>query len=297
LNKNALVLLLVVLSERLDTADSCRQRLIGLANELEQDLATKSGEITQKDLVNWAKFERFIPILNWIAILAFFANVATIFFYAPTERTMGNVQRIFYFHVGTAWVGAIAFFVALVCGILYLRRPQPHYDAIALASVEIGLVFFTMAIAAGSVWGKPAWNTWWIWTPRLTLVTIAWLTYAAYFMLRGALEDEEKRARFSAVYVIIAFVTIIMSYVSIRLVRDIHPVVVGGTLESAQGAEEGLQDFAPGLESMKMGITLTVSVTAFSILYVAWLVNRIRLQRLLNEANLLKMRVSARLSS
>jgi heme exporter protein C len=116
-------------------------------------------------------------------------------------------------------------------------------------------------------------------------------------MLRGALEDEEKRARFSAVYVIIAFVTIIMSYVSIRLVRDIHPVVVGGTLESAQGAEEGLQDFAPGLESMKMGITLTVSVTAFSILYVAWLVNRIRLQRLLNEANLLKMRVSARLSS
>ncbi len=241
------------------------------------------------------RLERFIRPLNWIAIVAFFANIATIFFYAPTERTMGNVQRIFYFHVGTAWVGAVAFFVALVCGVLYLRRPHRQWDTIAVSSVEIGLVFFTMAIAAGSVWGKPAWNTWWIWSPRLTLVTIAWLTYAAYFMLRGALEDEEKRARFSAVYVIIAFITIIMSYFSIRILRDIHPVVVGGALESAQGAEEGLQEFAPGIESMRMGITLTVSVTAFTFLYAAWLANRVRLQRLSEEANLLKMRVAVRL--
>jgi heme exporter protein C len=208
---------------------------------------------------------------------------------------MGNVQRIFYFHVGTAWVGAVAFFVALVCGVLYLRRPHQQWDTLAVSSVEIGLVFFSMAIAAGSIWGKPAWNTWWIWSPRLTLVTIAWLTYAAYFMLRGALEDEERRARFSAVYVIIAFVTIIMSYLSIRILRDIHPVVIGGALESAQGAEEGLQEFAPGIESMKMGITLTVSVTTFTILYVAWLANRVRLQRLSEEANLLKMRVAAKL--
>jgi heme exporter protein C len=239
--------------------------------------------------------ERYIRPLNWIAIIAFFANIATIFFYAPIERTMGNVQRIFYFHVGTAWVGAVAFFVALICGVIYLRRPQPQWDALAVSSVEIGFVFFTMAIAAGSIWGKPAWNTWWIWSPRLTLVTIAWLTYAAYFMLRGALEDDERRARFSAVYVIIAFVTIIMSYFSIRILRDIHPVLIGGTLESAQGAEQGLQEFTPGLESMRMGITLTVSVTAFTILYVAWLANRVRLQRLKEEADLLKMRVSARL--
>lgn len=241
------------------------------------------------------KMERYIRPLNWIAIIAFFTNVAMIFFYAPVERTMGNVQRIFYFHVGTAWVGAVAFFVALICGVLYLRRPQPQLDTFAVSSVEIGLVFFTMAIAAGSIWGKPAWNTWWIWSPRLTLVTIAWLTYAAYFMLRGALEDEERRARFSAVYVIVAFITIIMSYFSIRILRDIHPVVIGGALESAQGAEEGLQEFAPGIESMRMGITLTVSVTSFTILYGAWLANRIRLQRLSEEANLLKMRLAAKL--
>ena len=140
---------------------------------------------------------------------------------APNEPTMGMVQRIFYFHVGSAWVGAIAFFVALAAGVLYLRKSDRKWDTLALASVEIGLVFLTMATVAGSVWGKPAWNTWWLWSPRLTLITVAWLTYAAYFMLRGAIEDEERRGRFAAVYVIVAFVTIIMAYVSVRILRDI----------------------------------------------------------------------------
>lgn len=242
-----------------------------------------------------SRLNRIIPALNWGAVVALLVSMIMVFFYAPIERTMGNVQRIFYFHVGTAWVGAVAFFVALVCGVLYLRKPERKWDTIALASVEIGLVFLTITTAAGSVWGRPAWNTWWLWSPRLTLITIAWLTYAAYFMLRGAIEDEEKRGRFAAVYVIVAFVTIIMAYLSVRILRDIHPVVFGGTLESAQGAAEGLQDFAPGLESMRMGITLTVNVVAFSLVYLAWLANRIRLQYLMDEARELKMRIANRL--
>ncbi|HEX6383401.1 MAG TPA: cytochrome c biogenesis protein CcsA [Anaerolineae bacterium] len=242
-----------------------------------------------------SRLNRIIPALNWGAIIALLVSMIMVFFYAPVERTMGNVQRIFYFHVGAAWVGAVAFFVALVCGVLYLRKPERKWDTIALASVEIGLVFLTITTAAGSVWGRPAWNTWWLWSPRLTLITIAWLTYAAYFMLRGAIEDEEKRGRFAAVYVIVAFVTIIMAYLSVRILRDIHPVVFGGTLESAEGAAEGLQDFAPGLESMRMGITLTVNVVAFSLVYLAWLANRIRLQYLMDEARELKMRVANRL--
>ncbi len=241
------------------------------------------------------RMNRWIPTLNWLAAIALILSLGMNFFYAPTERTMGNVQRIFYFHVGTAWVGAVAFFVALVGGTLYLRNKQRIWDTVALSSVEIGLVFLTIATAAGSVWGKPAWNTWWDWSPRLTLITVAWLTYAAYFMLRGAIEEEERRARFAAVYVIVAFVTIIMTYISIRIFRDIHPVVFGGTLESAQGASEGLQDFAPGLESMKMGITLTANTISFTIIYAAWMVNRIRLQHLMDSVDSLKMRVATRL--
>ncbi len=241
------------------------------------------------------RLNRNIRILNWVTAVALVIALGMIFFYAPVERTMGNVQRIFYFHVASAWVGAVAFFVALAAGLLYLRKPDRKWDTVAVASVEIGLVFLTMATVAGSVWGKPAWNTWWEWSPRLTLITIAWLTYAAYFMLRGAIEDEEKRARFAAVYVIVAFVTIISTYISIRILRDIHPVIFGGTLESAQGAEQGLQEFAPGLESTRMVITLNASVAAFSLLYVAWLANRIRLQRLIDQTNALKIRLVARL--
>jgi len=242
-----------------------------------------------------AKLNRYARIFNWAAMIALAISLGIIFFYAPEERTMGNVQRIFYFHVGSAWVGAVAFFVALIAGVLYLRKPERKYDTVALASVEVGLVFLTMATIAGSVWGKPAWNTWWLWSPRLTLITVAWLTYAAYFMLRGAIEDEEKRGRFAAVYVIVAFVTIIMAYISVRILRDIHPVVFGGMADTAQGAEQGLQEFDQGVESMRMVISLNASVVTFTLIYAAWLTNRIRLQYMMDEARALKMRVAARL--
>ncbi len=238
---------------------------------------------------------KIVRVLNILALALLIINIAVVFFYAPTERTMGNVQRIFYFHVGTAWVGAIAFFVALAAGIFYLRKPQVKWDTLGLSSVEIGLVFLTITTAAGSVWGRPAWNTWWLWSPRLTLITIAWLVYAAYFMLRGAVEDAEKRGRFAAIYVIVSFITIIMAYVSIRVLRDIHPVVFGGAAESAQGAAKGLQEFEGGLESMRMGLTLMTSTIAFTVIYLAWLFNRMRLQYLKDEVDSLKVRVANRL--
>jgi heme exporter protein C len=236
-----------------------------------------------------------IPILNIAAGVMMVILLLMIFFFAPDERTMGNVQRIFYFHVGSAWVAAATFLVALVAGVLHLRRPSKTLDTISLASVEIGIIFTAMTIVSGSVWGRPAWNTWWIWSPRLTSITVMWLTYVAYLMLRGAVEDEERRGRFAAVYVIAAFVTVLLTYASVRLLRDIHPVVFGGTLESAQGTEEGLQEIAPGLDSAKMGITLTVSTITFSLIYLSWLANRLRLQRMIDEAAVLKSRVITRL--
>lgn len=245
--------------------------------------------------MNVERLNRWIPIANATAVVLLLLNLFMVFFYAPIELTMGNLHRILYFHVGSAWVGAVAMFVALVYGVLYLRRQDMRYDTIATASVEIGLVFLTMATAAGSIWGKPAWNTWWIWTPRLTLVVVAWLTYAAFFMLREAIEDEEKRARFSAVYLIIAFATIIMAYVSVRILRDIHPVVVGGTLESAQGGSKGESEFGSGVESMRMGLTMTMSTVAFTAVYISWLLNRVRLQYLTDTANRLKQQVALRL--
>ncbi len=238
------------------------------------------------------RLDRWIRIFNILAVVGMAIAIGMNFFFAPTERTMGNVQRLFYFHVGAAWVGAVVFGVALLCGVLYLRRANRAWDVISLASIEVGLVFLTMTIVGGSFWGKPAWNTWWIWSPRLTLITVAWLVYAAYFMLRGAIEDPHKRARYAAVYAILSFATIILTYLSIRIFRDIHPVVIGPTTEAAAGAAEGLQEFS-GLDSAKMGITLTVNVIAFSFLGTAWILVRMRLQNLIDYTDALKTRVAA----
>ena len=241
------------------------------------------------------KLTKRTHLLNIIAFISLVASLGMIFFYAPNESTMGHVQRVFYFHVGAGWVASVSFFVALVCGGLYLWRPKPVFDAISLASVEIGVVFIMINVVSGSVWGKPAWNTWWLWSPRLTSITILWLVYIAYFMLRGALDDVSKKRRFAAVYVIAAFVTVIVTYGSIRILRDIHPVVFAPdvALESAQGSAEGLQEFS-GVDSLRMVITLNVSVLSFSILYLAWLANRLRLEAMKNMTQVAKMRLIAK---
>lgn len=232
-----------------------------------------------------SRLDRPVRILNWLAAIMLLTALVLIFFYVPMERTMGQVQRIFYFHVGVAWTSAVAFFVALLSGIAYLIKPRKEWDAIAVASVEIGLVFATMTLASGSIWGRPAWNTWWLWSPRLTSYTVLWLVYAAYFMLRGSIEDPDRRARYAAVYAIAGFVTVIITFYSIRLLRDIHPALIGSG-EEAQG-EMAL--------TSPMVFTMIFSFLTFSVLYSSWLLNRIRLHWLQDEVNQLKLRVMGRL--
>jgi heme exporter protein C len=241
-----------------------------------------------------SRLDRWTRIMNWAAALSLFGLLLMIFFFSPTERTMGHVYRILYMHVGVAWVGAVTLLVALIAGILYLRTRERRWDVVSMASIEIGLVFVTMTIVSGSVWARPAWNTWWIWETRLTSITVMWLVYAAYFMLRGAVEDDEKRRRFAAVYAIAAFVTVLITYLSIRFLRSIHPVVVGGTTEAAAGLAEGGSEFASGV-AWRMGVTMAVSTVSFTLVYVSWLLNRIRLQHMIDEVAQLKTRLLARL--
>ncbi len=228
--------------------------------------------------------EKRSNLLNWIALIGMIVLMGMIFIYAPTERTMGYVQRIFYFHVGTAWVASITFLVSLICGALYLWKRNPNLDTISAASVEIGVAFVTMTIVSGAIWGKPAWNTYWIWSPRLTSITIMWLVYIAYFILRSVIYDEEQKRRFSAVYVIAGFITVIITYGSIRILRDIHPVMFGGALESAAGLEQGLQEFS-GIDSLRMVVTLNTAIVSFTLLYIAWVANRLKMSRMQERIN------------
>src|SRR4030065_669386 len=139
---------------------------------------------------------RLLVILDIVTILLFLTAVVMVFFYAPLEAVMGQVQKVFYFHVANAWVGMLGFMVAAIAGVLYLITAQRKWDIVGLAAVEISLVFFLSAIITGSIWARPIWNTWWTWEPRLTTATIMELIYAASLMLRAGSDDPNRGARF-----------------------------------------------------------------------------------------------------
>jgi heme exporter protein C len=221
---------------------------------------------------------RFEDVLNWLSGLSMIAALYLVFLYAPTEATMGHVQRIFYFHVSSAWVGFFAFFVTLVAGIVYLRTGNRDWDVVALSSVEIGITFTAMAVITGSIWAKATWNAWWPWQqePRLVLVSILLLLYLAYLMLRAFIEGEERKARFAAVYGIVAFVSVPFTFMSIRWWQSLHPVVF---------EREGIH-LAPAMLA-----TFLFCLLAFTILYFTLLIHRIRLGRLADQVEGLRERL------
>ena len=205
-----------------------------------------------------------------------------VFLYAPRELTMGEVQRIFYFHVASAWVGFFGFFVTFLAGIAYLLRQRRQWDILGLASVEVGLTFITMTVVTGMLWARPVWGTYWTWEPRLTISAVQLLIYVAYGMLRGSIEGAERQARFAAVYGIVAFVTVPLSWFAIRWWRTIHPDVLTGG--------EGMAVTA------RMIQTLVLSIIAFTTLYATLLRQRIRLERSRDRFTRLRARLERRQS-
>ncbi len=210
----------------------------------------------QRSYVDWG--------LRLAAILAFGGALAVVFGYAPREATMGEVQRIFYFHVAAAWVGFFGFFVTCLGSAAYLVRRRRWWDVLALSSAEVGLTFITATVLTGMLWARPVWGVFWTWEPRLTISAVQWLVYVAYAMLRQAGPEGERGARFAAVYGIAAFVTVPLSWFAIRWWRTIHPQVVSGSGMAISPA---------------MRTTLFVSLGAFTFLYVTLLWERIKLEQ------------------
>ena len=211
---------------------------------------------------------RLLSFLNIFSGLMILIAAGLVFLYAPVEEMMGPVQKVFYFHVATAWVGMLGFLVAAVAGILYLRTGEQRWDIVGLSAVEISLIFFLVAIIMGSIWARPIWNTWWTWDPRLTTATIVELIYAAYMLLRSGVDEPERRARFAAIYAIFGFISVPLTFISIRLLRTIHPVVIGGAEAASQG---GFNMDDP------MKTAFFFSLAAFSVFFANLLWHRIRL--------------------
>lgn len=229
------------------------------------------------------KQPKALTILDIGSVVLMGLAAALVFLYAPEEAVMGQVQRIFYFHVSSAWVGMLGFIAAGVTSVLFLRSGDYKWDLISLGAIEIGMIFAFITIVSGSIWARPIWNTWWTWDPRLTTATIMELIYAAYLMLRQGIEDPERRARFGSVYAIIGVVSVPLTFFSIRIFRTIHPLLIGGFDPNATGNF----DMTP-----KMLQTFMFSLLAFSVFFIDLLWHRIRLGKLADQVDLLKMKLS-----
>jgi heme exporter protein C len=227
---------------------------------------------------------RGLKILTWITVGLFALASYAVLVYAPREAVMGDVQRVFYFHVAAGWVGALAFLVAVVAGVAYLITKSRHWDTVGLASIEIGVVFTFINIVTGSVWARPIWNTWWTWDPRLVTATVMELVYIAYMMLRQGIDDPDRRARFGAVYAIIGFLSVPLTFLSIRIFRTIHPVVIGSSDPGAEGAFD---------MTAKMLQAFMFSLFTFTFIYATLLWHRIRLQHQADRVEQEKARLLA----
>ncbi|MBI5934929.1 MAG: cytochrome c biogenesis protein CcsA [Chloroflexi bacterium] len=222
-----------------------------------------------------------LKVLDYLSVIVLIIAAYLALVYAPTEQIMGDVQRVFYFHIGTAWVGLLGFVLSAILGIAYLVTKDMKWDIIEVAAIEISVVFFFITIVLGSVWARPAWNTWWTWDPRLTTAAITELVYVAYFMLRAGVEDPERRARFGAVYALFGGLSAPITFMAIRLFRSIHPVVIGAANQNQEKMNM----------SGDMRVAFFFALFAFTVIFIDLFWNRIRLGQLESKVEQLKLKV------
>jgi len=206
-------------------------------------------------------------ILFTLALLGFGTYQAL--FVAPTEQTMGDVQRIFYYHVPSAWVAFVCFFVNFVASIAYVLKRSANADALAAASAEVGVVFCTIVLITGPIWARPVWGIWWTWDARLTTTLVLWLIYVSYLILRRFAAGSQTQL-LAAVLGIFGFVDVPIVYMSIRWFRTQHPSPVMGGGESS------------GLDPA-MAHAFLWNLLAFTCVGIILIVARYRLQRMENE--------------
>ncbi|MGP8329300.1 MAG: cytochrome c biogenesis protein [Methanosarcinaceae archaeon] len=206
--------------------------------------------------------------------------IGMIFFYLPQMRgesgeILNNSFKIFYFHVPIAITSYLAFFVVFAASILYLKRGTHNWDVLARSSAEIGSIFALLVLLTGSIWAKATWGWYWIWEPRLTTSLALFLVYLAYLLMRQAIEEPEKRARLSAVFGIVGFASVPLSFLSIRMWRSHHPLMFGPDAQASSG----------GLEGTSLQLTLIVNFIAFFLLYATMLSYKVRNENLQEEIN------------
>ncbi len=172
------------------------------------------------------KYKNFDTVLGGLLLVGMILALYMAFLFAPRERTMGDLQRIFYFHVSAGMMGLVAFGVNFFGSLMYLVEKNRKWDSLALSAAEVGLMFFTIVLVTGPIWAKPAWFVWWTWDARLTSSLVLWMLYLAYMLVRNYVSDPDRRALMSGVFGIVAFVDAPIVWFSIRWWRNQHPSAI-----------------------------------------------------------------------
>ena len=211
-------------------------------------------------------------VLGWASLVLLAIAAYGLFFLARPDRVQGDAARIVYFHVPMAWVAFLAFFVVFAASVAFLRTRNPRWDRLGRASAEVGVVFTTLVLITGAIWGYPIWGTWWSWDPKLTTTLILWFMYLAYLMVRSYAEPP-RGARYAAIVGIVAFVDVPIVYLSSYWWRTLHPQPVIGPLAEQQpsGSIVGL---------------LLLSLVAFTVLYVYLVRVRAEIEEVTERARL-----------
>ena len=207
------------------------------------------------------------PLFDWLIAIAVFAVVGAYIraiFFTPAEALQGMAQKIYYLHLPAALNAYIAFGLVAIASLAYLWLRDERADRLAESAAEVGLLFTTVVLITGPIWGKPIWGTWWTWDARLTLTLFLWFIYAAYLVLRGAVEEPVMRARYSAVLGILGVLLIPFIHLSVYLFRTLHPMPIV------------LKPERPSLPG-EMLTTLLLSFAAFALLCIALIRVRYRL--------------------
>jgi heme exporter protein C len=210
-----------------------------------------------------------VRLRPWLAIASLASAVVATYMaliWAPPDAVQGDVQRVMYVHVPAAWLAYLAFVVVFLASIGWLWSKQAWFDAVAVASAEIGVLFTGLTLVLGSIWAKPTWGVWWTWEPRLITTAVMFCMYAGYLLLRSLASDFDRRATRAAVIGVVAVVNVPIVHLSVTWMNALHQLPT--VLRPSGG---------PTLDG-RMLATLLVSVLAFTFIYAYLLSSRVELE-------------------
>ena len=212
-------------------------------------------------------------LISGASMMAF--TLYLVYFWAPTEQNLGVSQRIFYFHVPLGWIGMVSIIVVAVASILHLTTGRQKWDDLAYSTAELGVIYASLILVTGAIWGKPVWGVWWTWDPKLTTTLVLWFVYVGYLMVRAYGPAGGQGKRFASVIALIGAIDAPIIYKATDWWRSAHP-----------------DNNIPSDLDGRMLLTLLVSVVTFTFIYLYMLMERYSLRKSESDLDELHQRLA-----